>query len=131
MKWTLRDLFWLVLVVAVGCAIAVYSGHRVMPPLVEIATQLCLVAAGAILAGRYVSKAPFSAGLVVGVVISLLFRELQGNSNPISYLFREWILPKATTDWHIKSSVAVRAAILIYGMLAGLIAVGVSRRHRE
>jgi hypothetical protein len=125
---TLRDLFWFVTVVAMGCTIGVYSSNLVVPSLVDVIAQVSLVVGAAVIAGRYISRTPFSAGFVVGVGIGLLFGQL--SQSPLRHLLQDWIMPEGINGGHRMVTVAVRTAPLVYGLLGGVIAVAVSRAHK-
>jgi hypothetical protein len=123
---SLRELFWLVLVCALACALWIYGSHRLTLHFVRIAQQAGLVLAIGVIAGRYVTKTPFSAGFIGGLGISLLFA-LQ--TNTIFNLLAESVLPDTQQSLPLAAAMG-SAADLAYGLLAGTIAVVVARMEQ-
>ena len=128
-KLTLRDLFGLVLVCAVGCALVLNSQHRLMSNFLDVAIHLSLVVAAGVVAGRYLSKAPFVAGFALGLIISICLIELRQAS--LVYLLRNLVIPHGTTNVGYVVSAALRSFALASGILGGAIATAISRMRKE
>jgi hypothetical protein len=128
-KLTLRDLFWLVLVVAIGCAVAVNAQHEITSYLMDIAIQVSLVAAACAAVGRYVPKASFSVGFAIGLLISVSLTQLREDS--LEYMLRNWILPEGTNNAEFVISVALRFYVLSGGFLGGAVATMIARMSQN